>query len=133
MNFVCAHSGSHDIVCHLSLRVLPLFLLLFCGFVFRSCRGLPPHIKLHSPLGGESGASCVGRSVCPRLLLLSLLRVCVSWVVRVCLLFAPPLVVGSLSDSGSCDGLVPQVPCLDLFVVLGVICREQCLPPVFCI
>ena len=124
MKCVCAHSSSHDIVRHFSLGALLLSLLLLCGFVFRSCRGLPPHIKLHSPLGGEWGFLC-GSLCLSSLLLLSLLRVCVSWVVRVCLLFAPPPVVGSLSDSGSCDGLVPQVPCLVLFVVLGVICREQ--------
>ena len=59
-------SGSRVVVRLISLWVLPPLLLLFCGSVFRSCRGLPPHIKLHSPLGGESGASCVGRFVCPR-------------------------------------------------------------------
>ena len=46
-------SSLHCTVCHSSLRVLLLPPLLACGFVFRSCRGLPPHIKLHSPLGGR--------------------------------------------------------------------------------
>ena len=60
----------------------------------------------------------MGRFVYPLLLLLLfLLRVCFSRVARVCLLFAPLLVVGSLSGSGSCDDLVAQAPCLDLFFV----------------
>ena len=125
-------SGSRVVVRLISLWVLPPLLLLFCGSVFRSCRGLPPHIKLHSPLGGESGASCVGRVVCPLLLLLFLLRVCFSWVVRVCLLFAPPPVVGSHSDSGSCGDLVAQAPCLDSFGVLGVTFNGHCFPSMFC-
>ena len=65
-------------MCSLSLFVegppSPLFCCLSV-FVPRSFRGLLPHIKLHSPSAGESGASCVGCLVSSSLLLF-LSRVC---------------------------------------------------------
>ena len=95
------HSGSHDDSRLLSLRALPLFLLLFCRF-FASCRGLPPHIKFHSPWGwGEWNFLC-GSLLCGFCwLLLFLLRVCSSLSFRVCLLFVSPPVVDALGNSGS--------------------------------
>ena len=106
---LCSLAGLHCTVCHSSLRVLLLPPLLACGFVVLSCRGLPPHIKLHSPWrGGEWSFLCGSLCLSSLLLLLFLLRVRVSSDARVVCCF-PVSCCCSLRESGSCVGLIPQV------------------------